>query len=89
MDWIPFKTRPMTEEEKEIYPDNYTILDCSLPDDGERILVTVNCKGHELVQYDEYYDDGGECYLDSGYEIGTEAIAWMPLPEPYTEREGE
>ena len=30
---------------------------------------------------DEYYDDDG-CYLDSGYEIGTEVTHWMPLPEP-------
>lgn len=28
----------------------------------------------------------GDCYyLDSGYELGEEAIAWMPLPEPYKE----
>ena len=28
-------------------------------------------------------DDGS--YLDSEYEIGSEATAWMPLPEPYEE----
>ena len=33
-------------------------------------------------EYDEFYTDDGS-YLDSGYEIGTEATAWMPLPEPY------
>ena len=82
--WIPFKTRPLTKEEKEEHPEWDGILDCKLPDDGQRILVSVSVRGHESVQYDEfefYTDDGS--YLDSGYEIGTEATAWRPLPEPY------
>ena len=86
--WIPFKTRTLTEEEKEEYPEWDSILDCKLPDDGQRILVSVSLRGHECVQYDEFYTDA-ESYLDSGYEIGTEAVAWIPLPEPYTERRKE
>ena len=82
--WIPFKTRPLTKEEKEEHPEWDGILDCKLPDDGQRILVSVSVRGHESVQYDEFYTDDGS-YLDSGYEIGTEATAWMPLPEPYKE----
>ena len=80
--WIPFKTRPLTKEEKEEHSEWDGILDCKLPDDGQRILVNVSVRGHESVQYDEFYTDDGS-YLDSGYEIGTEATAWMPLPEPY------
>ena len=80
--WIPFKTRPLTKEEKEEHPEWDGILDCKLPDDGQRILVNVSVRGHESVQYDEFYTDDGS-YLDSGYEIGTEATACMPLPEPY------
>ena len=80
--WIPFKTRPLTKEEKEEHPEWDGILDCKLPDDGQRILISVSVRGHESVQYDEFYTDDGS-YLDSGYEIGTEATAWMPLPEPY------
>jgi hypothetical protein len=83
--WIPFKTRPLTKEEKEEYPEWDSILDCELPEDGQEILVTIKNRNHEPVQYDEFYKDDG-CYLDSGYEIGTEATAWMPLPEPW---EGE
>lgn len=83
--WIPFKTRPLTEEEKEEHSEWDSILDCKLPDDGQQILVSVSVRGHERVQYDEFYTDDG-CYLDSGYEIGTEAVAWMPLPKPW---EGE
>lgn len=86
--WIPFKTRPLTKEEKEEHPEWDGILDCKLPDDGQRILVNVSVRGHESVQYDEFYTDDG-CYLDSGYEIGTEATAWMPLPEPYREERTE
>ena len=80
--WIRFITRPLTEEEKEEHPEWDGILDCKLPDDGQRILVSVSIRGHESVQYDEFYTDDGS-YLDSGYEIGTEAVAWMPLPEPW------
>lgn len=80
--WIPFKTRPLTEEEKEEYPEWNCILDCKLPDDGQAILVSINLRGHERVQYDEFYSDDGS-YLDSGYAIGEEATAWMPLPEPW------
>ena len=85
--WIPFKTRPLTEEEKEDHPEWDCVLDCKLPDDGQTILVSINVREHERVQYDEFYSDDGS-YLDSGYEIGTEATAWLPLPEPYRE-EGE
>lgn len=80
--WIPFKTRPLTEEEQDEHSEWDCILDCKLPDDGQRILVSINLRGHEGVQQDEFYSDDG-CYLDSGYEIGTEAVAWMPLPEPW------
>ena len=83
--WIPFKTRSLTDEEKEECPDYDVMLDCQLPENGQRILVNVKWNGHECVQMDEYYDDDGS-YLDSGYEIGSEATAWMPLPEPYAER---
>lgn len=84
--WIPFKTRPLTKEEKEEHPEWDGILDCKLPDDGQRILVSVSVRGYESVQYDEFYTDDGS-YLDSGYEIGTEATAWMPLPESYREEQ--
>lgn len=82
--WIPFKTRALTDEEKEEHPEWDCILECKLPEDGQRILVSINLKGHEEVQYDEFYSDDGS-YLDSGYEIGSEAVAWMPLPKPYRE----
>ena len=81
--WIPFTGHVPESDEKELYPGYDFILDGKLPEDGQRILVTIKKPGHESVQADEFYMDSTECYLDSEYEIRTEAIAWMPLPEPY------
>jgi len=82
--WIPFKARELTEEEKQEHPECNFIFDGQLPEDGQRILVSIDVAGHERVQLDEFYEDD-EIYLDSGYEIGEEAVAWMPLPNPYQE----
>lgn len=80
--WIPLTSRPLTDEEKEEHPDWDSILDCKLPDPCQTILVSISCPWREAVQEDIYYEDDGS-YLDSGYEIGTEATAWMPMPEAY------
>lgn len=84
-EWIPFESREAEKDEKGVYPewDSYRVLCGKLPDDGQRILVNVKCKGHEAVQMDEFYTYSDCCYLDSGYEIETEATAWMPLPPAY------
>ena len=82
--WIPFTLRKPDAEEKEMNPDYEYILDGKLPINGQQILVNIKYHGHEKVQVDEYYDDDG-CYLDSGYEIGTEATHWMPMPEAVQE----
>ena len=87
-EWIPFKTRPLTDEEREEHPEWDCIIVGPIPDDGQRILVSINLKGHEEVLSDEFYTDDG-CYLESGYEIEREAVAWMPLPKPYKEGEQE
>lgn len=79
--WRPFKQRPATKEEKEMHPNWDVILEGELPEEGQRIMVTVKYDDYRTVYEDVYYD--GESYLDSGYEIGKEAIAWMPLPAPY------
>lgn len=86
--WIPFKLRPLTEEEREEHPEWDCILDCKLPDDGQEILVTYDINGRRGVWYDEFCSDDGS-YLDSGKEIGEEVIAWMPLPEPWRGEEHE
>lgn len=86
-EWIPFTRRPLTEEEKEDRLGLDFILDCDLPQDYQEILITVDCKGHKSVQLDTFYFDPDGCDLDNGYTICDEAVAWMPLPEPYQEGE--
>lgn len=78
-EWIPFTKRPLTDEEKEEYPDWIYIFDCPLPDDEEEILLS----NGKHVWTDTFIADG-ECYLDGGDDID-EGMAWMPLPEPYKE----
>ena len=85
--WIPIKTRPMTEEEKEYYSEylsegNGMIYDCPLPDDGQEVLITSK---YGSVDKTTFYTDCG--YYFENYEDYDEVIAWQPLPEPYKERE--
>lgn len=75
--WIPFKKRPLTDEEKQEYPDWTYIFDCPLPDDEEEILLS----NGKYVWTDTFINDG-ECYLDGGDDID-DGMAWMPLPTPY------
>ena len=79
--WISFKSRPLTAEEKEEHPEWDFILDCPLPDDGDAILVSTK----KYVAEDAFYNDEDGAYLDSGWVIGEDVIAWQPLPEPFKE----
>lgn len=76
-EWILFKKRPLTDEEKQEYPDWTYIFDCPLPDDEEEILLS----NGKYVWTDTFINDG-ECYLDGGDDID-DGMAWMPLPKPY------
>ena len=76
--WIPFTSRPMTEEEQKDYPNCTFIFDCVLPDDGDEILVS----NRRFVWMDTFCNDIDGCYLDGGDDID-EDMAWMPLPKPY------
>lgn len=78
--WIPIKTRPMTEEEKEEIGHEYAYMyDCSLPDDGQDVLIT-DCCGN--VEVDTFCRDYEGCYFEYNCD-DDEVIAWMPLPQPY------
>lgn len=86
--WIPVKTRPLTDEEKEYYSEQYDfpdiedmyIYDCKLPEHGQDVLITTCC---DTVTLTTFYTDEG-CYFES-YEEANDVKAWMPLPEPYQE----
>ena len=81
--WIPFVQREMTEDEKESFGDLNFMLDCQLPDEDEEILITYKFKDELYVYVDTFMRDGSECYLDSGRDFVTEAVAWMKKPQPY------
>lgn len=79
--WIPVKTRPMTEEEKEQYSEylvdgNGIIYECTLPDDGQEVLITSKFGS---VEKTTFYTDCGNYF--ENYEDYDEVIAWRPLPE--------
>ena len=84
-DWIPFEAKEADEDEKEADGCEYMLCG-RLPDEDEEILVTYSngCVGEDI-----FLRDSVECYLDSGHEIVTEAIAWMPKPEPYKKEGAE
>lgn len=84
-DWIPIKTRSMTEEEKEEIGHEYAYMyDCPLPDDGQDVLIT-DC--YENVEIDTFCRDDEGVYFENNCDDG-EVIAWMPMPEGYkAERE--
>jgi hypothetical protein len=77
--WIPFTERKTDEDEKEAYGCDI-MLSCKLPEEDEEILVTYR---NGYVDTDTFLRDGYECYLDSGAEFVTEAVAWMPKPKGY------
>lgn len=77
-DWIPFTF------------DEEGILNCELPDIGERILVsdTEAMFDDESIWIDSWDSpDCGIYELESGMDL--EGLAWMPLPKPYKEKENE
>lgn len=83
--WIPIKTRPLTEAEREELltegSDGVDLMyDCPLPNDGQEVLVTTR---YDEVKTDTFYRDGG-CYFET-YCDEDDVKAWMPLPKPYRE----
>lgn len=81
--WIPVKYHQISEKERaeeSISNDIQYMLDCKMPDDGQKILVT----NGETTWQDTCFIDSNEYYLDGGYDW-IDIMAWMPLPKPYKE----
>ena len=82
--WIPVIWHEITDEERnrEGYPKDWVVhIDCEMPSDEQKILVTTRWG---TAEEDVCYEDG-EFSLDSGYDWIDDIVAWMPLPEPYRE----
>lgn len=83
-EWNPIKTRKLTEEEKEEYPNCDFAYDCKLPNDDEQVLVTTR---GGYVTLDTFCRNDG-CYFEYLCDEG-DVIAWMPLPDPYRKEGAE
>lgn len=80
--WIPIKTRPMTDEEKEEIGHEYAYMyDCPLPDDGQDVLITDR---YGNVEIDTFCSDYEGVYFENNCD-DDEVTAWQPLPEKYEE----
>lgn len=77
--WHKLIFRPLTEDEKEFYP-NCTEYVENLPDYGEEVLVTDG----KNVWIDSFDEDDYVYLSGTGNDIDG-VIAWMELPEPYKE----
>jgi hypothetical protein len=68
--WGTIEIRTATEEEKEQY--GWTqVLDCHLPNDGEKVLIITK----NGTQIDTFHDDDDDCYFDSDIDW-EDVIAW-------------
>lgn len=77
-EWIPFTF------------DEEGVLNCELPDIGERILVSdAECMYDDESIWIDSWDspDCGIYELESGEDL--KGLAWMPLPNPYKENQNE
>lgn len=77
-EWIPFTF------------DEEGVLNCELPDIGERILVSdAECMFDDESIWIDLWDspDCGIYEFESGEDL--EGLAWMPLPNPYKGNQNE
>ena len=78
--WYKVKTRPLTEEEKREYIEQFGyefnyVFDCKMPDDGDEILIVT-----------KYGVDTDVCGMDKGYYLEglgdwKGVIAWAEMPK--------
>lgn len=79
--WHEFKTRLLTDEEKDEYIKTLgykfdRIIDCKMPDDGEEILIATNdgCVSCDVCGIDEGY------YLEDADDWNN-VVAWAEMPK--------
>ena len=80
--WTELTSRLMTDEEKEergLQPEEIAnMINSDLPQDGEKVLITVRGTVTQTTFIEEGY---GEVGFDEEYI--EDVTAWMPMPEPY------
>ena len=79
LQWHKLTFRPLTLEEREIYPSGIELVE-NLPSFGEDVLVTDGIS----VWVDSF--DRDNCLYFAGTDDDIDGvIAWMELPKPYKE----
>ena len=68
----------------ELVPKWIPISEQRLPEDMDRTLVTIDCRGRQNVRSGHFFkgyfmNDNGDTWKVDDPEV----IAWMPLPEPW------
>lgn len=85
-EWIPIKTKLLTEKEKEeMGTESDCMYDCPLPDDGEEVEITTHLGD---VTLDVFYCGSDGCYFEQYCDDG-DVLAWRHKPEPYKGKEEE
>ena len=96
-DWLPIKTRPLTEEEKQnaiekhdIAPDDLEYpfawhFDCELPKpkEGEQSVDVLVTTNLGFVKVTNFFIDYLGCPCFEDMDEADEFVAWMPLPKAY------
>lgn len=88
--WIPIKTRPMDDDEREYYSEHFgydieyeeaIMFDCEMPKDGQTVWV---CYKDGNIAQDVCENDDGMIGLEGNGDWDY-IVAWMPIdrPEPY------
>ena len=88
--WIPIKTRPMTDEERDYWSDHFgydvgyendTMFDCKMPEDKQPVWIQSRCG---YVYEDVCETEDGMLGLE-GNGDWSDIVAWMPkyVPEPW------
>lgn len=89
-EWIPVKTRPMTDEERDYWIKHYdydleyqdaVMFDCKMPEDNQPVWVQSRCG---YVYEDVCENDDGMIGLEENGDWN-DIVAWMPkyVPEPW------
>lgn len=88
--WIPIKTRPMTDEERDYWSEHYgydieyedaVMFDCKMPEDKQPVWVQSKCG---YIYEDVCENDDGMIGME-GNGDWNDIVAWMPkyVPEPW------
>ncbi|MGV3010034.1 hypothetical protein ACEE67_01800 [Streptococcus thoraltensis] len=84
MKWNKITTRPLTEEEKEMYPYLFAMMEGEFPELNEQVFVYTKKGGRVIDTWIDY--DRGVGFMET-YEHHHPVIYWMSFPAPPKDEE--